>query len=404
MKISLSLISNLQSLFFTQNISPLLIAWLQLSHKKSRLIITTLGVTFSVLLMFIQLGLRDGMYEDSVTIHKTLAADIVLLSSQTDSFWKISARPLPRSILYNLLSVPGVESVSPFYAGRGNFRNPNNFVKKNIVVCAFKLDKPVFNLPEINQQLGLLQKSDTFLFDKLSRSEYGPIAQKLATQGTLFTELSNHRIRVAGTFAIGGGVFSADGLLITSDLNYAEILNEPLEKVHLGLIKLQSGIKPETVIQSINEKLTSDIQAITLEKFMELEKKYWAKATPIGFIFNILAFISFIFGAIIVYQIIFTQISDYLDVYATLKAIGYTNIYLISTVFQEAFLMSVLGYIPGFAICQYVYSFIEGATRLPMFMTSGRALLVFFLTIFMCSVAGMLAMNKLRFADPADLF
>jgi putative ABC transport system permease protein len=47
-----------------------------------------------------------------------------------------------------------------------------------------------------------------------------------------------------------------------------------------------------------------------MQDFMALEKEYWSKATPIRFIFNILALISFIFGAIIVYQIIYTQICD----------------------------------------------------------------------------------------------
>lgn len=380
------------------------VAWLQLTHSKSRLIITVVGVTFAVLLMFIQLGLRDGMFEDSITIHKTLQADLVLLSSETDSFWKIYARPLPRSILYNLLSVRGVESISPFYSARGNFKNPKTFVKKTIVVCAFKPDKPAFNLPEINQQLEIIKKPDTFLFDRLSRSEYGSIASDVEKQETITTELSDHQIKVSGVFSIGGGVFSADGLLITSDINYSRIFNEPLEKVHLGLIKIDENIDSKVIIKRITEKLPSELKVITMQEFMEIEKSYWAKATPIGFIFNILAFISFIFGGIIVYQIIYTQIADYLDVYATLKAIGYATTYLISIVFQEAVIMSIIGYIPGFALCMYFYGFVQDATRLPMFMTFNRALIVLLLTNFMCSVAGILAMNKIRSADPADLF
>ena len=380
------------------------IAWLQLSHRKSRLIIATLGVTFAVILMFVELGLRDGLFDDSVTIHKSLEADLVVLSSETDSFWKSYARPLPRSLLYNLSAIPGITSVMPFYLALGNFKNPATFVKKTIAICAFRPDRSTFNLPEVNQQLGVIQRPDTFLFDQLSRAEFGPIASALQEQGTLTTELSNKTIKVGGLFSLGGGVFSADGVLITSDINYSHIFNEPLEKVHLGLIKIDPNIPLEVIIENISAKLPDNQKAIAMQDFMNLEKEYWSKATPIGFIFNTLAVISFIFGGIIVYQIIYTQISDYLHVYATLKAIGYANHYLMMTVIQEAIIMSILGYTPAFVICIKLYSFVKEATRLPLAMSLSRGLIVLFLTFAMCSIAGMLAVNKIRSADPADLF
>jgi putative ABC transport system permease protein len=380
------------------------LAWLQLSHRKSRLIIATLGVTFAVILMFVELGLRDGLFEDSVTIHKSIKADLVVLSAETDSFWRSYAKPLPRSFLYNLSAIPGVTSVMPLYLALGNFKNPATFIKRTIAVCAFRPDRAAFNLPEVNQQLAVIQKPDTFLFDRLSRPEFGPIASALQERKTVTTELSNQAIKVGGLFSLGGGVFSADGVLITSDINYSHIFNEPLEKVHFGLINIDSNIAPGIILEKISAQLPENLRVMTLQDFMELEKDYWSKATPIGFIFNTLAVISFIFGGIIVYQIIYTQISDYLHVYATLKAIGYANHYLMMTVIQEAFIMSILGYTPGFGISLKLYSFVKEATRLPLAMSLSRGLIVLFLTFAMCSIAGMLAVNKIRSADPADLF
>lgn len=385
-------------------ISGLSLAWLQLTHQKYRLVITIVGVTFAVLLIFVELGLRDGLFEDSVTIHKTLQADLVVLSSETDTFWKSYTRPLPQSVLYNLRGIQGVKSVSPLYLTPGNFKNPVTFVKKTIAVCAFRPDWPAFNLPEINQQLAIISRSDTFLFDKLSRNEFGPIVAEFQKNGVVKTELSDRAIKVGGFFSVGGGVFSADGLLITSDLNYARIFKEPLEKVHLGLIKVDSNINLDWIKQEITDKLPKNLQVVTINKFMEIEKEYWAKSTPIGFIFNVLAVISLIFGGIIVYQIIYTQISDYLSVYATFKAIGYTTMYLITTVIQEAIIIAIMGYVPGLVISVKIYSFIQEATRLPIIMDLNRALIVLISTIIMCSVAGTLAVNKIRSADPADLF
>ena len=378
------------------------VSWLQLTHQKSRLVVTILGVTFAVFLMFMQLGFRDGLFEDSVTLHKILRADLVLLHSKTDHFFGMRAFPL--RYLYTISGINGVASVSPFYYSDGEFKNPNSSATKTIAICAFRPEKPVFKLSEVNQNLDIIKLPNTVLFDRLSRPEYGPIASEFEKGVALTTELSNRKIKIGGLFSLGGGVMVEDGLLITSDLNYSRILNEPLEKVHLGLIILEPGLEPERIIENISAKLTEDVKVITLSKFMEFEKKYWAKSTPIGFIFNLGTLIGLIFGGVIVYQILYTQISDNLYIYATFKAIGYANAYLVGVVLQQAFIMSVMGYIPGLALSLYLYGFVQDATRLPMMMTFTRALIVLLLTIAMCSIAGLLAMSKLRSAAPADLF
>lgn len=378
------------------------VAWLQLTHQKTRLVITILGVTFAVFLMFIQLGFRDGLFEDSITLHKALKADLILLHTKTDHFFGM--RTFPRRYLYSISAVDGVDSISPFYYSDGEFKNPENSATKSIAICSFNPDKAIFKLPEVNQKIDIIKQPDTVLFDRLSRPEYGPIVTDFIKDSAFTTELSNRRIRIGGLFSLGGGVMVEDGLIITSDLNYSRILDEPLEKVHLGVILIKPDAEPKKVIENISEKLPKDVKVITISEFMKMEKEYWASATPIGFIFNLGTLIGLIFGGVIVYQILYTQISDNLYIYATFKAIGYANKYLIGVVLQQAFMMSIMGYIPGFIFCLYLYNFVEDATRLPMFMTLSRAITVFCLTISMCSVAGLLAINKLRSADPADLF
>ena len=378
------------------------ISWLQLTHQKSRLLVTILGVTFAVMLMFMQIGFRDGLYEDAINIHKILKTDLVLLNSQSEYFFDL--RAFSRRRLYDVSVLSGVASVSPFYFSGGELKNTDTFAANFISVLAFRPDRPVFNLPEVNQQLDIIERSGVFLFDRLSSLRYGSIASEFENKGAVITELSQRKIKIGGLFSLGGGVMSTEGLLITSDLNYSQILGEPLEKVHIGLIELESGIEPEKIIKNISEVLPKDMKVLTLERFMELEKKYWATSTPIGFIFNLGTIIGCIFGGIVVYQILYTQISDNLYIYATFKAIGYGNSYLVGIVLQQAFLMSIMGYIPGLAICMYIYKFIQDSIRLPMIMTFDRVVIVLFLTIAMCSLAGLLAIRKLQSADPAELF
>jgi putative ABC transport system permease protein len=380
------------------------VSWLQLTYQKSRLLVTLIGVIFAVLLMFIQLGFRDGLYEDSITIHKALEADLVLLHVNTNHFFGL--KEFPRRYLYMLEDLDGVVSASPLYFNTGKLKNPETFSTEVIAVLAFKPDEPVLKLSDVNQFLTTLQEPNTVLFDQKSRGEYGPIASKVHNKGIFSTELSNHKIDIAGLFSLGGGVMSQNGLIITSDISYSQLLNLPLENVSIGVIKVDSGVDPETIIKNFHQQLKIDktVKLMTLKKFMEREKYYWSTSTPIGFIFNLGTLIGLIFGGVIVYQILYAQIADNLYIYATFKAIGYSDLYLISIVIQQAILMSIMGYIPGFFLCVYLYEFVQNATRLLMFMTFSRALVVLILTITMCSAAGLLAMRKLNSADPADLF
>lgn len=143
---------------------------------------------------------------------------------------------------------------------------------------------------------------------------------------------------------------------------------------------------------------------LTNESFAQAEKAYWAKTTPIGFVFGLGVIVSFIVGIVIVYQIIYADIADHLPQYAMLKAIGYSDRYLIVVLIQEALLLAVLGYIPGFIVSLGLYQLAATATMLPIFMTIERGFTVFVLTVTMCLISAFTTIRKLNSADPADVF
>ena len=112
----------------------------------------------------------------------------------------------------------------------------------------------------------------------------------------------------------------------------------------------------------------------------------------------------FIVGTVIVYQILYTEVADHLAEYATLKAIGYTQNYLLTVILQEALLLAVLGYFPGIVFALFMYDSARNATLLPVFMSFERATMVLILTMLMCIISGAIAVRKLHSADPADIF
>jgi putative ABC transport system permease protein len=109
-------------------------------------------------------------------------------------------------------------------------------------------------------------------------------------------------------------------------------------------------------------------------------------------------------GCVIVYQILYTDVSDHLQEYATLKAMGYRDRYLFGVVMQESVILSVFGFLPGLAISRVLYRFAEEATLLPLTMAPDRIAAVYGLTLGMCMVSGAFAMRRLRRAAPAEIF
>jgi putative ABC transport system permease protein len=378
------------------------LAWLQLTHHKGRFLVALTGVAFAVILMFMQLGFQDALYEDAITIHKTLKADLILISPKSVALFGTSSFPLRR--LYDALEVDGVATVSPFYLGGGQWKNPQNQSSRDIIVLAFDPDKPIFNLAGVEQNLDTIRRADVVLFDRLSRSEFGPIATEFSQGQLISTEVNGRKIKVGGLFSLGGGVMSADGLLISSDLNFLRIVGRSLSQIDLGLLTLEPGVNLEQVRQQLKTNLLEDVKVMTKQEFLDFEQSYWQKSSPIGFIFSVGLMMGVFIGGTIVYQILYTDVTNHLAEYATLKAMGYADLYLLKTVLEEALLLATLGFIPGLIISLGLYDLTRDAARLPMATNLERVVFILGLTVLMCFISGAIAVRKLRSADPADIF
>lgn len=67
--------------------------------------------------------------------------------------------------------------------------------------------------------------------------------------------------------------------------------------------------------------------------------------------------------------------------YAALKAIGYSNRYLLGVVFQEAIISALSGFVPGCLLSAGLYKITTNATGLLLMMTCERILQVLTLKI-----------------------
>ncbi len=378
------------------------LAWLLLTRQPVRLAIALAGISFAGILMFMQLGFRDGLFDASVTIHRLFDADLVLTSPRSMS--SISMAGFPERRLIQTLADPEVADVSPVHWNFVLWRNPETRTTRSILALGFEPSDPLLIDPLVQKQSSFLRQKGRVLFDERSRNEFGPVAEWFRSGKTVDSEVAGVRLRVAGLVQLGPS-FGADGNMIISRETFRSIIpNSPKGSIELGLIRLIPGSDPILVADRLKEQLPNDITIFTKEQFIEFEKNYWRSSTAIGFIFTLGAAMGFVVGCVIVYQILYGDVSDHLAEYATLMAMGYRLKDLLAVVAREGLLLALIGYLPAYAAGEGLYALIRTSTKLPVAMEFNRAFLVLSMILVMCLGSALLAMRKLVDADPAEIF
>ncbi|MDX2097627.1 MAG: ABC transporter permease DevC [Leptolyngbyaceae cyanobacterium bins.59] len=378
------------------------LGWLQLSHQKGRLMVALAGIAFADVLIFMQLGFQSALYDSNTRLHRTLDTDIVLISPQARNV--VNLATIPRRRMLQAENVAGVQSADPLYSAFANWKNPQTRKETAILVVGFNPNQVPFAIPEVQQNRDVMKLPDRVLFDRASRGDYTQSLAQLDQGQVVTTELERRTIYLTGTFKLGAS-FATDGTLMTSDQNFLRLFpRRKAESLSAALIRVEPGQNPDQVADAIEAYLPKDVKVLTKQEFVQFEENYWRVNTAIGFIFTLGTAMGFVVGVVIVYQVLSTDVNAHMAEYATFKAMGYRNGYLLGVVFEEALILALLGFLPGIGASLGLYHLTRTATNLPLYMTIARAAQVILLNVIMCSVSGMIATRKLRSADPADIF
>ncbi|MFC7475532.1 ABC transporter permease DevC [Dankookia sp. GCM10030260] len=381
---------------------PLRLAWRQLRAEKAKLASAIAGVMFACVLVFMQLGFRSALFDSATALLASFRADIFLMHPMT----LVSFKPemLSRVRASQALALPEVQAAVPVYLAQATWRNPENGTRRAVQLVGFDVEAGVMDFPGLAPLIETLKRPDTMAFDLRSRPEFGAVPKLLAERGPFEVQVGNRQMEVVGLIQIGPS-FGADGNVVMSETNFRRLVKERLvSQVDLVAIRLVPGADREAAVVRLRQLLPPDVAVLRGPDLVKHERDYWEEATPIGFIFMFGSIMGLIVGMVIVYQILFSDIASHLKEYATLKAMGYSNFYLGRAVLSAAFILALLGFLPGFALATFLYDVVGKSTFLPLAMDASRALAVFGMIFTMCGIAGLLAMRKLRDANPADMF
>jgi putative ABC transport system permease protein len=387
-----------------------------LLHQPGRTAVSVVGAAFAVVLVFMQLGFLGAVKNTATLLYGKLNYDLLLASSEYVDMSQPGS--VVRERLAQARSTSGVSAVVPVSLGMALWRNPTADPDKGgrkwqlsvIGVDPGQLDR-TFLPPgrggifasdaEQTRKQSLLGRLDVVLLDERSRPDFGDPAA-MPPEVTR-AELNGRAVTLGGYFRVGTG-FSYTGLLLTNEQTFREHVGASAGRVTFGLVQLEPGTDPAEVKRRLLASLPPDVLVFTRAELEARETNYWVNRTAVGQMFFFGVLLAVTVGGIFIYQMMTADITRHLPEYATLKAIGYRFGFLFRIVVWQSAFLAVAGYILGLVAAFGLYEVARAAARLPIGMTADRLLTVFALTLGMCVVSGVLAVRKVRRADPADLF
>lgn len=378
------------------------IGWLQLTHSRGRFFAAVAGVAFANLLVFMQLGILGALNSSTVAPYALMNADIILSSEDGNTL--TDDGHIPRARMFQALGVAGVTDAAPLFIGNLPFTLDDGSTV-SLLSLGMDVTKPHFGAAAIAPFLGNLTLESTALLDEGTRGMPASVIDELMNGGRFVFETGGNTLTAIGTMDVGGG-FLADGMMIMSDQTFLRVFpNRTSGAPNHILIRTADGVAIDTVVARLIDALPSgNLRIQSMEASAANDLAYMATERPTGIIFGFGVFMGILVGLVIVYQVLSTDVADHLREYATFKAMGYGQPFFLGIVFEEAIILAVFGFIPGFFVSLGLYSGLVSVTGLPVEMDASRAILVFLGTLAACSVSGAIATRRLANADPADLF
>lgn len=378
------------------------IGWLQLTHSRGRFFAALAGVAFANLLVFMQLGVMGALNSSTVAPYALLSTDIILSSEDGNTL--TDGGHIPRARMFQALGVPGVADATPLYIGNLPFTLKDG---TSVSLLSFGMDiaKPGFAAPNIAPSLNKLSLESTALLDTGTRGMPASVIDDLKAGTPFRFETGGNTMTAIGTMDVGGG-FLADGMMMMSDQSFLRAFQSRSSGApnHI-LIRTDDAVAIDTVVERIKAALPEgNLRVQSRDTSASNDLAYMSSERPTGIIFGFGVFMGILVGLVIVYQVLSTDVADHLREYATFKAMGYGQSFFMGIIFEEAIILALFGFVPGFIVSLGLYNALVAVTGLPVAMEFSRAAFVFLGTLAACSLSGAIATRRLANADPADLF
>ena len=372
----------------------LTLAFRNLFHDRVRLAVTLIGILFSIVLVAVQLGLYLGARGMIIATIDRADGDLWIMAYGTKNFEE--AQPIRARERYVALATPGVENAIPLVTAFTDWRKPTGGSTLIVVVGADPENGGLAPWNMVEGDVTGLGARDAVIIDKTYLAELG-------VKGVGDTaQVGSSRVRVTG-LTEGIRSFTVTPFVFTTLNRARQLIDMPTDNITYVLAKLAPGADIEKVRADLKSRLSADNEVLTRAEFRERSLNHWLFATGAGVALLGGAALGLIVGTVIVAQTLYSSTKDHLPEFATLRALGSSSGYINKVILMQAGLSALLGYVLGMAIALTIV-YLSEHTALPIIMSPGLAALLLGLTVAMCSISALAAINKVMRIDPAMVF
>lgn len=371
------------------------IAWHNTFHNPKRAAAALAGVTFSVLLVLMQLGFLDSFKRLCVRVYDYLDFDLIIISEQYENL--DNAGVFDKVRLMQAKSVPGVAAIMPLNVGRSHWTDPDTDKESTLMILGIDPDPEFVKNGVVRSQLSKIARPNAVLLDELSHRYFGKIAVGRKA------EIDDLTVEVAGLYNLGLGIYR-EGSILTSNANYYRLMGMNNRIISMGLVKLGPGADPRAVEKGLRAALPDDVRVLGKAELMDQEQAYFISVKPVGIMFRVGAIVAVLVGGVILFQVLSADISHRLDEFATLKALGFSGRRIYGIGMRQALIFASLSYGLGLPLAWLIFWIGRLVSKLPLMITWQTAFLVGAITFAVCLLSGVLALQKVKRADPAELY
>lgn len=370
-----------------------LLAWRNLAHDRVRLVVTLVGIVFSVVLMGMQTGLLVGFTRTTAGLVEHARADLWVVPKGTLDV--DLGGPLDERRRYQAMAVPGVARVEPYFINFARWHKPGGGTE-SIQLVGFPIDGTLAGPWQLVEgQREDLRRPDAVIVDRL-------YARKLGVERIGDTvEINGRRARVVG-FTQGVRTFTQSPYVFATLANVRHFVGAPERTVGYLLIALQPGADAAQVEADIEARIP-EVEVYQAAAFAKSSSDYWLYTTGAGFSLVISALLGLVVGVVIVAQTLYASTIDRLPEYATLKAMGAPASYLYRIIVTQAAIGAAVGYGVGLAIVEVLVWASRNASAAPI-LPPWLAGALGLLTLAMCIAAAVISIRKVMSIDPVGVF
>ncbi len=365
-----------------------------LLHDKLRFLITVAGVAFAVTLVFVQVGLLNGLLDNATITIEHLAADLWVTSKNTPNI--DFAQTFSETAVQRIRSVPGVERADNLIVWFMTMGLPSG-AKEGILNYAledFSRWGIPWNVTEGN--LADLRRGRYLFLDESAFKRFG------AFKAGDFREVADVRLKIIGR-SRDALSFSTTPITFMDYRLAQEIVPDQLRgQTTYILIKTAPGADIEAVRREVKRRLPYN-DVFTRAEWASRSRRYWVESTGLGLNLIVTVFLGCLVGVVVVAQTLYASTMEHIKEFGTVKAIGGSNADIYRILGAQAVIAAVIGFLAG-RLMAALLAPAMAQIRLKLLISNEFAAIVFVGTLVLCLVAALVSFRKVAKIDPALVF